>query len=100
MVAYTAVSVSLMAVIVRDGGDASSPVPFPQSNGACRPLVKKRAALCLLKMIRKTPADQQVRDGETQPATAPRQRQHAAWRSKGRIKGEIKGGKYEVIASS
>jgi len=99
MVAYTAVSVSLMAVIVRDGGDASSPVPFPQSNGACRPLVKKRAALCLLKMIRKTPADQQVRDGgtpadqqvrdgETQPATAPRPRQHAAWRSKGRIKEE------------
>lgn len=34
-----------------------------QSNGACRPLVKKRAALCLLKMIRKTPADQQVKQG-------------------------------------
>lgn len=44
-------------------------MPFPmrmrcavlQSSGAARPIVKKRAALALLRLIRKTPAEQQVR---------------------------------------
>lgn len=32
-----------------------------QTSGATRPLVKKKAALCLLRLMRKTPADGQVR---------------------------------------
>eukprot|EP00955_Chlamydomonas_euryale_P049541 354275-Chlamydomonas_euryale.AAC.9 len=35
------------------------------TNGSCRPLVKKRAALCLLRMIRKTPAGQEVVHADT-----------------------------------
>ena len=35
-----------------------------QSNGATRPIVRKKAALCLLRLIRKAPPDQEVMQPE------------------------------------
>jgi len=34
------------------------PPPPPQTSGTVRPIVRKKAALCLLRLVRKTPADQ------------------------------------------
>lgn len=31
-----------------------------QTSGTCRPVVRKKAALCLLRLMRKTPADSQM----------------------------------------
>lgn len=48
---------------------ASTPISLPccaalQSNGATRPVVRKKAALCLLRLIRKAPPDQEVMQPE------------------------------------
>ena len=51
--------------------------------------MKKRAALCLLKMIRKTPADQQVRDKRGRGKT---RRLHACSRGAAKPLGQAVGG--------
>lgn len=41
------------------------PIAPQQGSGSTRPMVKKRAALCLLRMVRKSPVDTQVVNPDT-----------------------------------